>query len=170
MIVHRIVGRLSDGGYIFKGDANQGTETVAADRLIGKLVMGIPGLGFVPGAINSSPMIPGVLLFSTFLLFGRAGGGQRSARKKSLFLVSLALVVLTAPFYSVGLAEKFGTVQASALILTFLGGIRLLEVADPWPEFRVLVDLSYMLIVLLSLLMISVPEVMHSFRLSMAEF
>ena len=169
VLVHRIVDRLPDGVYIFKGDANRSTETVGADLLIGKLVMGIPGLGFVPGAINSSPMIPGMLLLTPFL-FRRVGGGRRSARRKSLFLTSLVAVVLAMPFYSVGLAEMFGTVQASALILGFLGGTRLLEVIDPWPEFRVLVDLGYMLIVLLSMLMISVPDVMDSFRLLRAEF
>ena len=80
------------------------------------------------------------------------------------------MVALAIPVYSVGLAERLGTVRASALILSFLGGIRLLEARDPWPEFRFLVDLWYILIIALSILMISVPEVMDSSRLMWTEF
>ena len=42
MILHRIIDRLPDGKYTFKGDANRGTETVAAEQIVGKLVFGVP--------------------------------------------------------------------------------------------------------------------------------
>ena len=125
-IVHRIVGRLPDGRYIFKGDANRGSETVDPQQVIGKMVVGIPGLGFVPGAIRAAPVIVGLLLIAPFLL-GRNKNKDKNAPRKSLFLPTLAVVAISLPFFSSGLAETLGVFQASLLILVFLGAVRLVK-------------------------------------------
>ena len=169
VIVHRIVEVLGDGRFIFKGDANRGTETVDANKVIGKLALGIPGLGFIFGAIKAGPiLIGGVLLIP--MLFTGTKDEERKVRGKGLFLPTLVVVAFTLPFYSVGLAEKLGSLQAPALILAFLGGARLMEVLDPWPEYRFLVDLMYGLVIALSLFMVSIPDALDSWRLLMDEF
>ena len=169
IIVHRIVEVLADGRFIFKGDANRGTETVDANKVIGKLALGIPGLGFIFGAVRAAPvMIAGVLLIP--LLFNGTKDQKQKARGKGLFLPTLIVIAFTMPFYSIGLAEKLGIIQASALILGFLGGTRLTEVLDPWPEYRFLVDLMYGLVIALSLFMVSLPDALDSLRILIDEF
>jgi len=168
-IVHRIVGRLPDGRYIFKGDANRGTEKVEPQQVIGKLVVGIPGLGFIPGAIKAAPVIVGALLMAPLLL-GRKQDKEGESSKKSLFLPALAVVAISLPFFSSGLAEKLGVFQASVLVLVFLGAIRLVEKIDPWPEFRAIPDIGYILLITLAVLMVPIPELMDSFSQFKAEF
>jgi signal peptidase I len=179
IIVHRIVKVLPDGRFIFKGDANRGTETVDSNKIIGKLAMGITGLGFIFGAIKSAPMlIGGVLLIPMFFSGSKnpttapegPGSDKPEARGKGLFLPTLVAVAFTLPFYSVGLAEKLGTLEASALILGFLGGARLMEVMDPWPEYRFLVDLMYGSVIALSMFMVSIPDALTSLRVMIDEF
>ena len=169
IIVHRIVRVLADGRFIFKGDANRGTETVDANKVIGKLALGVPGLGFIFGAVKAAPvMLGGVLLIP--MLFTGAKNEEQKARGKGLFLPTLVVVAFTLPFYSIGLAEKLGSLQASALILGFLGGARLMEVLDPWPENRFLVHLMYGSVIALSLFMVSIPDARDSLQVLIDEF
>ena len=174
IIVHRIVEVLADGRFIFKGDANRGTETVDANKVIGKLALGIPGLGFIFGAIKAGPiLIGGVLLIPLFFTGTKKGGAENEKQKvrgKGLFLPTLVVVAFTLPFYSIGLVEKLGSLEASALILGFLGGARLMEVLDPWPEYRFLIDLMYGSVIALSLFMFSIPDALDSFRVLIDEF
>ena len=167
-IVHRIVGRLPDGRYTFKGDANRSSETVDPQQVIGKLVVGIPGLGFIPGAIKATPAIAGLLLIASLLLDRNKKNGN--AHRKSIFLPTLGVVTISLPFISVGLAETLGVFQASLLILVFLGGVRLVEKTDPWPDFKAISDIGYMLIIAMAVLMVPIPELMDSFGLIKAEF
>ena len=169
IIVHRVVEVLADGRFIFKGDANRGTETVDANKVIGKLALGIPGLGFVFGAVKAAPVMIGGFLLIPLLFKGTKDQEQR-ARGKGLFFPTLVVVAFTLPFHSIGLAEKLGSLQASALILGFLGGTRLAEVLDPWPEYRFLVDLMYGLVIALSLFMVSLPDALDSLRVLIDEF
>ena len=74
------------------------------------------------------------------------------------------------PFYSIGLAEKLGILEASALILGFLAGARLMEVLDPWPEYRFLIDLMYGSVIALSMFMVSIPDALTSLRVLIDEF
>ena len=166
-IVHRIVGRLPDGRYIFKGDANRSSETVDPQQIIGKLVVGIPGLGFLPGAIKAAPVIVGLLLIAPFML-GR--NKNKSVQRKSLYLPTLAVVGISLPFFSSGLAETLGVMQASLLILGFLGAARLVDKTDPWPEFKAISDIAYMLIIAMAVLMVPFPELKDSFDLLRTEF
>ena len=168
-IMHRIVDRLPDGGYIFKGDANRGTETVAEEQIIGKLVIGVPGLGFIQGALRASPAILLPLLVSPFL-FKKGKTKAEAKPKKSLFLPTLLLVGLTLPFFSVGLAESLGVMTASVLVIGLLAGSRAMELIQPWPDMKILGDLCYLLVGALSLLMVSVPELTDAFKLAMSEF
>jgi len=169
VIVHRVVDRLPDGRYIFKGDANLGTEVVGPDQVIGKMVVGVPWAGLVPAVIRSSPVIAGIVLLVPLIVF-RSKGEAAHRQKKSLFLVSLLVVALTMPFYSVGLAEKFGALAASGMIIGFLGGIRSLEVKYPLVSLHVLVDLSYIFIAAQSMMMVSIPEATDSLKLLVGEF
>ena len=168
-IVHRIVGRLPDGRYIFKGDANRGSETVDPQQVIGKLVVGIPGLGFIPGTIRAAPAIVGLLLIAPWLL-GRNKNKDKNAPRKSLFLPTLAVVAISLPFFSSGLAETLGVFQASLLILVFLGAVRLVEKTDPWPDFRAISDIAYLLIIAMAVLMVPIPQLVDSFGLIKGEF
>jgi len=168
-IVHRIVGQLPDGRYIFKGDANRGSETVDPQQVIGKLVVGIPGLGFIPGAIKAAPIIVGLLLMATLLL-GRSRRMDGETKARSLFLPALAVVAISIPFFSSGLAERLGVLQASILVLVFLGAVRLVEKTDPWPDFRAISDIGYILIIAMAVLMVPIPELIDSFGQIMSEF
>ena len=168
-IIHRIVGRLPDGRYIFKGDANRGSETVDPQQLIGKLVVGIPGLGFIPGAIRAAPAIVGLLLIAPLLL-GRNKNKDGDAQRRSLFLPALAVVAISLPFLSSGLAERLGFFQASLLVLVLLGGVRLVEKTDPWPDFKAISDIGYMLVITMAVLMVPIPELIDSFGQIKAEF
>ena len=178
IIIHRIVNVLPNGQFIFKGDANRGTETVDPNKVIGKLALGITGLGFIFGAIKSAPiLIGGVLLIPLFFSGAKPLGNEQAgsennqkARGKGLFLPTLVAVAFTVPFYSIGLAEKLGSIEASALILGFLGGARLMEVLDPWPEYRFLVDLMYGSVIALSLFMVSIPDALNSLQVLIDEF
>ena len=179
IIVHRIIEILPDGRFIFKGDANRGTETVDPDKVIGKLALGITGLGFIFGAFKSAPvLIGGVLLIPLFFSGSTARGTKNNesegekpkVRGKGFFLPTLVAVAFTLPFYSIGLAEKLGILEASALILGFLAGARLMEVLDPWPEYRFLIDLMYASVIALSMFMVSIPDALTSLRVLIDEF
>ena len=112
-------------------------------------------------------MIP---LFFTGTKKGGGDNEKQRVRGKGLFLPTLVVVAFTLPFYSVGLVEKLGSLEASALILGFLGGARLMEVLDPWPEYRFLIDLMYGSVIALSLFMFSIPDALDSFRVLIDEF
>lgn len=169
IIVHRIVGRLPDGRYIFKGDANNSDETVDADKLVGKLVFGIPWVGFIPGAIGASPILAGLVMMAPLLL-RRSKNSKPSSKRRSLFIPTLLMVAMTAPFYSEGPAELLGEIGSVAMILGFLSGARILEIMDPWPDARILISVSYGLTGTLSMLMVSMPSLVESIRLMAAEF
>ena len=169
-IVHRIVGHRPDGRYIFKGDANRGSETVDPQQVIGKLIVGIPGLGFLPGAIKSAPVIVGALLMAPLLLGRHKSKDGETKKKKSLFLPTLAVVAISLPLFSSGLAESLGVFQVSVLVLVFLGAIRLMEKTDLWPDFRAISDIGYILIIALAVLMVPIPELIDSFSQIKADF
>lgn len=169
MILHRIVDRLSDGKYIFKGDANRSTETVVAEQIVGKLVFGVPLLGFIPGAIKVSPVIL-LPLLAVPLIFKKGNPKGLAKPKKSLFLPTLLVVGLTLPFFSVGLAESFGGLTASLVVIGLLAGCRVMELINPWPEMKILGDLAYLLVSALAMLMVSIPELTEAFQLAIAEF
>ncbi|MCH8309786.1 MAG: hypothetical protein IIB17_04730 [Chloroflexi bacterium] len=169
IIVHRIIGRLPDGRYIFKGDANLSAETVDADKLVGRVVFGIPWLGFIPGAIGASPILGGLVMMAP-LLVRRSKNLKPSSRRGSLFVPALFLVALTAPFYSEGPAEYLGVTGAIALMLGFLVGTRVLDVMNPWPDSRIIISVAYGLTMALSMLMVSAPDLLDSARLLVAEF
>ena len=161
-IVHRIVGRLPDGRYIFKGDANRGSEIVDPQQLVGKMVVGIPGLGFIPGAIKAAPAIGGLLLIPP-LVMGRNKNKGNNAQRRSIFLPTLAVVAISMPFFSSGLADILSVFQASLLVLIFLGAVRFVEKTDPWPDFKAIADIGYMLIIAMAVLMVPIPELIDSF-------
>ena len=168
-IVHRIIGRQPDGRYIFKGDANRGSETVDPQQVIGKLVVGIPGLGFLPGAIKAAPVLVGLLLMAPLLL-SRSKSKDGEPKRSSLFLLTLAVVAVSLPFFSSGLAETLGVLQASILVLVFLGAVRLVEKTDPWPDFKAVSDIGYILIMALSVLMVPLEETIESLNQIKAGF
>ena len=45
-----------------------------------------------------------------------------------------------------------------------------MEVLDPWPEYRFLIDLMYGSVIALSLFMVSIPEALSSIRVLIDEF
>ena len=169
IIIHRIVDRLPNGKYVFKGDANRGTETVDEGQIVGKLVFGVPGLGFIPGAFQASPAILLPLLAAPLIF--KKGKLQTAAKpKKSLFLPTLLLVGSTLPFFSVGLAETLGGMNASMIVIGALAASRAMELIDPWPEMRILGDLAYLLVGATAMLMVSIPELTEGLKLAIAEF
>lgn len=169
IIIHRIVDRRPDGKYVFKGDANRSTETVAEEQIVGKLIFGVPGLGFIPGAFQASPAILLPLLAAPFIL--KTGKSKAVAKpKKSLFLPTLLVVGLTLPFFSIGLAESLGGMTASLIVIGLLAGSRMMELIDPWPDMKILGDLAYLLVGALAMLMVSIPEMTEAFKLAISEF
>ena len=61
-ILHRIIARMPDGGFITKGDAVEQSETIEASQITGRMVAALPALGFLPGAFRAAPLIVGTAL------------------------------------------------------------------------------------------------------------
>jgi signal peptidase I len=84
VIVHRVVG-LGDGFYVFKGDAVEGVEQVSMDRVIGRVAVAIPYVGYVYMAGFANPLLVLLILLAAFL---------PSSKPLSLFPLALATGVL----------------------------------------------------------------------------
>ena len=80
-ILHRIVGLLPDGRYILKGDAVPSQEQVEEEAMTGRMILALPGLGFLSGAFKRAPLLVGLPLLSLFLL-DSGKGKNSSARAK----------------------------------------------------------------------------------------
>jgi signal peptidase I len=84
VIVHRVVG-LGDGFYVFKGDAVEGVEQVSMDRVIGRVAVAIPYVGYVYMAGFANPLLVLLILLAAFL---------PSSKPSTLFPLTLATGVL----------------------------------------------------------------------------
>jgi signal peptidase I len=84
VIVHRVVG-LGDGFYVFKGDAVEGVEQVSMDRVIGRVAVAIPYVGYVYMAGFANPLLVLLILLAAFL---------SSSKPSTLFPLTLATGVL----------------------------------------------------------------------------
>jgi signal peptidase I len=84
VIVHRVVG-LGDGFYVFKGDAVEGVEQVSMDRVIGRVAVAIPYVGYVYMAGFANPLLVLLIPLAAFL---------PSSKPSTLFPLTLATGVL----------------------------------------------------------------------------
>jgi signal peptidase I len=84
VLVHRVVG-LGDGFYVFKGDAVEGVEQVSMDRVIGRVAVAIPYVGYVYMAGFANPLLVLLILLAAFL---------PSSKPSTLFPLTLATGVL----------------------------------------------------------------------------
>jgi hypothetical protein len=84
VLVHRVVG-LGEGFYIFKGDAVDGIEQVSVDRVIGRVVLAIPYVGYVYMAGFANPLLVLLIPLAAFL---------PSSKPSTLFPFALATGVL----------------------------------------------------------------------------
>ncbi len=66
VIVHRVVG-MGEGFYVFKGDAAEGVEHVHSERVLGRVALTIPYLGYIYLAGLANPLLV-LMLFLTALL------------------------------------------------------------------------------------------------------
>lgn len=151
-IIHRIVDRLPDGGYVLKGDASMGREEAEERAITGRMVVAVPALGFLPGAVRHAPLLFG-LLVGAWLLISHADkiGLDKLSAHGSLFLPTLLVVALTLPFASGGLAALLGRGPGSMLPLAVAGVGRIIEVRMPDGGVRPLFVGSYGVAIVLAL-------------------
>jgi signal peptidase I len=84
VIVHRVVG-LGESFYVFKGDAVDGVDHVPADRVIGRVAVAIPYVGYVYMAGFANPLLVLLIFLAAFL---------PSSKPSTLFPFALATGVL----------------------------------------------------------------------------
>lgn len=162
-ILHRIIDKTPEGIYLIKGDAVTAIDRVPPEDIIGKMVLGIPYLGFVGGAAKFFPLLLGYFALSPFLA-GRKGKGGKPA---SSFLPVAVLVLVAMPLASIGLVEFVGRPMATVLMLGMLGTARLLEVS--WGEtLGPLTEILYGTIGVAALSMVYIPEVIQNLRAVLA--
>lgn len=162
-ILHRIIDKTPQGDYLIKGDAVSAVDRVPSDDIIGKMVLGIPYLGFVGGAAKFFPLLLGYFALSPFLA-GRKGRGGKPANS---FLPVAVLVLAVMPMASIGLVEMVGKTVATMLMLGMLGTARLLEVS--WGEtLGPLVEILYGTIGVAALSMVYIPDLIQNLRAVLA--
>ncbi len=177
IIVHRIMERLPTGVLIFKGDANMSSEIVRAEQLVGKMVLGLPGVGLFAGTIQSFPLVIAAAGAIPLLLLRRkkgasdAGSKEPAARprRRYLFFAALAAVAIGIPLYSTGLAKTIGHLQVSLAMVFLLIVARVLESRSADASHRSMADMSYGLIITLSVTMVSVTDVITAVRLALSD-
>jgi len=84
VIVHRVVG-LGESFYVFKGDAVDRVDHVPADRVIGRVAVTIPYVGYVYMAGFANPLLVLLIFLAAFL---------PSSKPSTLFPFALATGVL----------------------------------------------------------------------------
>jgi signal peptidase I len=165
-IIHRIVDRLPDGRYVLKGDAATGRDAVEERAITGRLVMAVPAMGFLPGAVRHAPVLFG-LLVGVWLLIGQVDKirWDKLAPGGSLFLPALLVVALTLPFAPDGLAGLLSRGPALLLPLALVGVSRLIEVHTSMGGLRRLSAGSYGMAIALSVS--TVPAVVGPIKLGL---
>ena len=168
-ILHRVVGRLPDGRYVMKGDA-----VPTKERITGRMVAAIPGLGFVPGAFRSSPILFGAFLVSGVFLVGLVGAKKSSVDKllsgsRTLFLPAAFLLLLTFPFATEGVVNIMGRVPLYLLLISLLCGTRVGEIrwtggSQGSALYSTVVDINYVVVIFLSVTVIRIPKIVDSLR------
>jgi len=168
IIVHRIVGRLSNGDFLFKGDANPSSERVEAERVVGRAVLVVPYLGWALMVFQTAPHLLGFLLLLLAFLPGTFGQPSRERSEEGgfpWFFLALGVMALGAPLMEVGLVRRWGLGFALGLFLTLLMGTRALERLAPLDRLgRALVELNYVLVIALVLASIPFPRVVGQIR------
>ncbi|MCS7207124.1 MAG: S24/S26 family peptidase [Dehalococcoidia bacterium] len=158
-VLHRIIDKTPEGLYVIKGDAVDSVDYVPPERIIGRMVFGIPYLGFVGGAAKFFPLVLAYFALAPFL----AGRKGKEGKPVSAFLPTAALVLVCMPLASVGIVQVVGKTFAMVLMLALLGTARLLEIA--WgKELGPLTEILYGTIGVAALSMVYIPEVIQQLR------
>ncbi|MBI2936082.1 MAG: hypothetical protein HYY31_04665 [Chloroflexi bacterium] len=163
-VLHRIVGRLPDGGYVTKGDAVTAQEEVEPEAIKGRMVMAVPMVGFVPAAFRRAPVLLLGLLLASVFLTGSSEKAQasRAPSTKALFWIAATVLVLSFPYASIGLAAMLGKTVAFGLLVGVLGLTRLVESQGLEQKLLPLIEIGYMLVVVMSITSVSLPNVIQS--------
>ena len=114
-ILHRIQRVLTDGRFVFKGDAVETTEEVEPEFITGRLVFALPSVGLIAGALRQAPVALGGLL-AVFLLAGGIKLGtskkkpaveesEKKEQRGNMFLPAALVVLAALPFASASMAE-----------------------------------------------------------------
>lgn len=137
VMIHRVVG-IEGGRYLFKGDAAEAVETVPAEKVIGRVALVVPYVGYLYMAGLANP-----LLVALTILLALAPPGRAS----TLFPLSFGTGVLAYMFPGRGLAATMGPAPllaySSALSASLLILERLLERRDGPQQ---LLSISYMML------------------------
>lgn len=164
-VLHRIVGRLPDGRFRIKGDAVDVVEEVDRAQIKGRMVASIPGVGFLPGAFRRAPLLIGGMLLGLFFMAGRpTPKPAASSGAGSLFGAALLALLVSFPFATLGLAAFLGKVAAYGLLSSVVAATRMAEVSGVDRRAMPLLDVTYVLVVVMSLSSVSIPSVIQSAR------
>ncbi len=165
-ILHRIIGRADNGDFLIKGDAATGVDQVPPGEVRGKMVLGIPYLGYLGGASRVFPLVIVFILMAPLFL-GRTS--KKSAvqpqrkNKSSLFLPVTIAVLVALPLASMGIVSNLGLPIAAFLLLGTLATARLAEVAYS-RELGAMTDVLYMLVGVAAFSMVYMPDVVTAFK------
>ena len=141
-LVHRVVD-VKDGYYVIRADVDPSTmgETVEAEKIIGKVVLTIPFLGYIAGVVA---VIPAILL-----LFPLA------SKKDGIGFPTTAFITILPSILPVqGIAASIGQVPFTAIMAgTVIAARIILENRD-----KDLAELVYLLVAAVSIISLNVVE------------
>jgi len=159
-ILHRVMGRNNSGQYLIKGDAAPGTDSVNPKDVLGKMVVGIPFLGFVGGASKVFPLSIAFVVLAPMVV-GRGKKQETQGKPSSLFF-PVALIVLAAiPLASIGIAGTLGKPVAAFLLIGSLTTARFAEMAYR-KELGTMTEVLYIMVGMAAFSMVYIPDVLQA--------
>ena len=164
IILHRIVGELPDGQFAIKGDATTAVDKVEESAITGRMVMSLPGIGFLPGAFHRSPLLIGLLLIVVFFLTNRAAKGvsQQPKKRVPLFIITAPILLVSYPFSIGGVTAMVGKLTVFLVLIAILLVSRLLEVRMANLRLPSYIEVNYLLVMVLAISTVPFPYMVES--------
>ena len=165
-ILHRVIGILPDGGYRVRGDTAVGWDEVQEKDIKGRMVLGIPGLGFLSAVPVLAPLLIGPMVLALLFLIMRPkkNGAQKLPQLGRIFVLSALVLAFSYSFAVEGLAADLGKTLVFLVLLGFLAATRLIEVRTATPGLRSVAEANYISVTVLALSTVSLPYLVDSLR------
>ena len=167
IILHRIIEKRANGKYMIKGDATVSIQKVDREQITGKMVLGIPYLGFIPGAFGRFPQLLGVSVVAMFFLPALTSSKPKAGKKSQkglLFFVAAAAIILAFIYGESGPAAYLGTLTLTLVLFAFLVVTRIADSLSRKNQISSLVETNYVLVMMLAVSSLPLQKVMGSVR------
>ncbi|MEM2773503.1 MAG: S26 family signal peptidase [Nitrososphaerota archaeon] len=147
LVAHRVVG-LCMGGYIIKGDLSSTGSCIAREDVIAKSLIALPFIGWLGIVSTLTPLI--IIPLIVFLILPKGAG--------SLYPLSsvLSLLPTILPLRD-GFPRFFGDFTGLALTIFLASGSIVLRFAERYGVMQNLVDLTYIILSIVSIMVVEVP-------------